>query len=162
MALIRIILSLLYFIFMFSGCKINQRKNGEKVGSWVYKDELMGITSESKGRYKKDFEVGVWKDFVGKRLVTKRKYKDSICYTTEYHNNGKIRAVGISKMIVEDANLHWFLSGEWKFYDSEGILLGTKIYEKGEPIVETYYRIKIRNYAIIQFRRTINAAPLGA
>jgi antitoxin component YwqK of YwqJK toxin-antitoxin module len=109
-----------------------------KVGRWVYKDTFMGISSESKGRYKKDFEVGVWKDFVSKRLVTKRKYKDSICYTTDYHSNGEIRSFGISKMILANGKLPWFLSGEWKFYDSEGILLGTKIYEKSEPILETY------------------------
>lgn len=98
----------------------------------------MNVTSESRGRYKKDFEVGTWKDYIGKELNSKRKYKDSICYTTEYHKNGKIRAIGISKMIVEDQHLHWFLSGEWKFYDNDGVLLGTKIYEKGEPILETY------------------------
>ena len=70
-----------------------------KTGRWVYKDTFMGITSESKGRYKKDFEVGTWKDYIGNKLNTKRKYKDSICYTTEYHKNGKIRAFGIQKWL---------------------------------------------------------------
>lgn len=124
---------------LFLSCKTNQRKNGLKTGRWIYKDTFMNVTSESKGRYKKDFEVGTWKDYIGKTLLSKRKYKDSICYTTEYHKNGQIRAIGISKMIIEDDNLHWFLSGEWKFYDSEGVLLGTKIYEKGNPITETYF-----------------------
>ena len=86
-----------------------------------------------------NYEVGTWKDYIGKELNSKRKYKDSICYTTEYHKNGKIRAVGISKMISDSATIHWFLSGEWKFYDNDGVLLGTKIYKKGEPILETYH-----------------------
>jgi antitoxin component YwqK of YwqJK toxin-antitoxin module len=135
---LRVFFVTLSCICLLSSCRINQRKNGEKVGRWVYKDTFIGISSESKGRYKKDFEVGVWKNFVSKRLVTKRKYKDSICYTTDYHSNGEIRSFGISKMILENGKLHWFLSIEWKFYDSEGILLGTKIYEKSEPILETY------------------------
>lgn len=135
---IRIFAAALCVFCLLSSCKINQRKNGEKVGRWVYKDTFMGVTSESKGRYKKDFEVGTWKHYVSEKLVSKRVYKDSICYNTEYHNNGQIRATGISKMIIDNENLHWFLSGEWKFYDSEGVLLGTKIYDKGEPILETY------------------------
>lgn len=128
----------LLFLLIFSSCKINKTKNGEKTGKWVYKDSILNISSKSKGRYKNGFEVGTWKDYLGNRLQTKRKYKDSICYTTEYHDNGKIRAIGISKMIADSTTIHWFLSGEWKFYDSEGVLLGTKIYEKGEPILETY------------------------
>jgi len=131
-------LLLLLFLLVFSSCKINQTKNGEKTGKWVYKDLIINISSKSKGKYKKGFEVGTWKDYLGNRLLTKRKYKDSICHTTEYHKNGKIRAIGISKMIIDSTTIHWFLSGEWKFYDSEGVLLGTKIYEKGEPIIENY------------------------
>jgi antitoxin component YwqK of YwqJK toxin-antitoxin module len=134
----RIFAAALCLFCLLSSCKINQRKNGEKVGHWIYKDTFMGSTSESKGRYKKDFEVGKWRHYVGEKLFSKRVYKDSICYTTDYHKNGVIRSFGISKMILEEGNLHWFLSGEWKFYDSEGVLLGTKIYEKGEPTFETY------------------------
>lgn len=136
---IQILTLLIFCSCLFSSCKINQHKNGLKTGKWIYKDTFMSITSESKGRYKKDLEVGIWKDYVGERLISKRKYKDSICHTTEYHNNGQIRAVGISKMISDSATIHWFLSGEWKFYDSEGMLLGTKMYEKGLPINETYF-----------------------
>lgn len=128
----------LLLILILSSCKVNQRKNGEKTGRWIYKDTIMGILSESRGRYKNGFEVGTWKDYSSNRLLSKKKYKDSICYTTEYHSNGKIRAIGVSKMIADSTNIHWFLSGEWKFYDNDGILLGTKTYEKGEPILETY------------------------
>ena len=138
MSSIRILIIVICCFCTLSSCKINQRKDKMKTGRWVYKDTFMGITSISKGRYKKDLEVGTWKDYIGKELNSKRKYKDSICYTTEYHKNGKIRAVGISKMISDSATIHWFLSGEWKFYDNDGVLLGTKIYKKGEPILETY------------------------
>lgn len=99
----------------------------------------MSVTSESKGRYKKDLEVGTWTDYIGERLISMRKYKDSTCHTTEYHNNGQIRAVGFSKISVDSTGLKWLSTGEWKFYDSEGILLGTKMYKKGIPITETYF-----------------------
>ena len=129
---------ILLFCLSFVSCKINQRKNGLKTGKWVYDDKLLNVSMKSKGRYKNDFETGTWKEYVGDRLTSKKKYKDSICYTKDYHKNGKIRAIGVSKMIVEGNTLHWFLSGEWKFYDSEGVLLGIKVYEKGMPILETY------------------------
>ena len=122
----------------FASCKINQRKNGLKTGKWVYDDKLLDVSMKSKGRYKNDFETGTWKEYIGNRLISKKKYKDSICFTKDYHDNGKIRAIGVSKMIVEGNTIHWFLSGEWKFYNSEGVLLGTKIYEKGTPIQETH------------------------
>lgn len=124
--------------FSFVSCKINQRQNGLKTGKWIYEDSLMNIVIKSKGRYKNDFETGIWKEYVGGKLISKHKYKDSICLIKEYHNNGKLRAIGISKLITEGKTLHWFLSEEWKFYDSEGVLLGTKIYDKGTPIQETY------------------------
>lgn len=138
MSYTRIFLTVLVCSSVLASCKINQRKNGIKEGRWVYKDTVLDVIAVSKGRYRNGFEVGTWKDFLGKNLNTKRKYQDSICYTTEYHKNGKIRAIGISKMIVDSTTIHWFLSGEWKFYDSEGVWLGTKIYEKGEPILETH------------------------
>lgn len=133
-----IILSILILTLTLTSCKINQRKNGAKTGRWIYKDAFLNSVLKSKGRYKNDLEVGTWKEYTNKRLTAKHKYRDSLCYTEEYHRNGKIRAIGISKMIADSTTIHWFLSGEWKFYDKDGVLLGTKIYEKGEPILETY------------------------
>lgn len=101
----------------------------------------MNVISESKGRYKKNLEVGVWKDYVGEKLISTRKYKDSTCYITEFHNNGQIRAFGFSKLTVDSTKTDWVLTGEWKFYDSEGVHLSTKMYEKGIPVQDEYFNI---------------------
>ena len=124
-------------ILLLASCKINQRSHGEKVGKWIYKDKIQDEVLISKGRYKNDFEKGIWKEYLNGSLVCKKKYKNGICYTTEYHLNGKIKAFGISKMEVEDENLHWFLSDEWKFYDEKGHYLGSRFYEFGAPIATT-------------------------
>jgi hypothetical protein len=122
---------------MFSGCKINQKKNGEKTGRWMYKDNVLNEVIISKGRYKHDFEIGTWKEYSNKKLISKKRYKNGICYTTDYHLNGKIEAKGISKLEIDSTTTHWFLSGEWKFYNEKGAYLGSKFYDTKAPIATT-------------------------
>lgn len=133
MSIFRILTLLFCCTFIFTSCKINQRKNGEKIGRWIYKDRIADGTIVSKGRYKSDFETGTWKEFNNKKLVSRKKYKDGICCTTDYHLNGKKSAEGISQLEIEGKNLHWYLFGEWKFYDEEGKYLGSEFYEKSIP-----------------------------
>lgn len=122
----------------FTSCKINQTKNGLKTGKWVIKESFMNSTSTSIGRYKKGNKTGEWKHFYKEQLTLKEKYKKDLCYIIEYHNTGKIRAIGQSKKYVDNSKTEWLPTGEWKFYDSEGVMLGTKIYDQGIPILETY------------------------
>lgn len=122
----------------FTSCKINQTKNGLKTGKWVIKKNLMNTTTTSIGRYKKDSKTGKWNYFHKEQLTLTEKYKKDWCYIVEYHNTGQIRSIGQSKKYINNSKTEWLPTGEWKFYDSEGVLLGTKIYEKGIPILETY------------------------
>jgi antitoxin component YwqK of YwqJK toxin-antitoxin module len=137
MTTIRVFKLLFVCVVLFSNCKINQRKNGQKVGRWVYKDNVMDDVLISKGRYKHDLETGIWREFANKKLVSKKKYKNGICQTINYHSNGKKMSEGISKLEIDSTMAHWFLSDEWKFYDEKGTYLGSKFYEKGTPIAST-------------------------
>nr|WP_315177362.1 hypothetical protein [uncultured Flavobacterium sp.] len=123
---------------ILTSCKINQTKNGLKTGKWIQKEKFMNIESVATGRYKKGDKTGTWKEFMSDRLLSKEKYKKNSCHVIKYHNTGKIQQIGFSKKHVIESKIEWLPTGEWTFYDSEGVLLGTKIYEKGIPIQEIY------------------------
>jgi hypothetical protein len=41
-------------------------------------------------------------------------------------------------MMVEEADgTHWYIIGEWSFYNAKGQLIAVKKYQKGELISET-------------------------
>ena len=119
-------------------CKINQTKNGLKTGKWIEEEEFMKIKSSAIGRYNKGKKTGTWKEFVSDKITTKEKYKKNRCHIIKYHNTGEIQQIGYSKKVTGASKTEWLPTGEWKFYDSEGILLGTKIYENGIPLQEFY------------------------
>ena len=98
----------------------------------------MNIESVATGRYKKGGKTGIWKEFLSDRLLSKEKYRKNNCHIIKYHNTGKVQQIGVSKKTVIDSKIEWLPTGKWKFYDSEGVLLGTKIYEKGIPVQEIY------------------------
>ncbi|TDD76387.1 hypothetical protein [Flavobacterium caseinilyticum] len=98
----------------------------------------MNIESSATGRYKKGDKIGTWKEYISDRLTTKEKYKKNSCHIIKYHNTGKIQQIGVSNKAIINSKIEWLPAGEWIFYDSEGVLLGTKIYEKGIPIEEIY------------------------
>lgn len=126
----------LLFLLLLSSCKINRFKNGEREGKWVHFDTIDHVIYKSVGRYKKGMEQKKWKQFSGKKLVRLEEYKDSICFTKYYHENGKVSSEGKSKMVVSEKEIHWFYTEDWRFYDEKGILIGTNIYENGE-LIET-------------------------
>lgn len=122
---------LLGLIFL-SGCKINQTKNKEKHGRWVYADTVNNIPYKSSGKYKKGLEKGVWKSFANNKLEKKERYKKGICEVTNYFENGSIKSKGKTKMVVTDSVTHWHYTGDWLFYDENGKLIRTKNYTDGE------------------------------
>jgi hypothetical protein len=121
-----------------TSCKINQTKNGLKTGKWIQTEKFMNTESIATGRYKKGDKTGIWKEFMSDKLLSKEKYKKNSCHIIKYHNTGEIQQIGFSKKTVIDSKIEWLPTGEWTFYDSEGVLLGTKIYEKGIPVQEIY------------------------
>lgn len=98
----------------------------------------MKLESSAIGRYRKGNKTGTWKQFMGERLVSQEKFKKNSCHVIKYHNTGRIQQIGFSKKYLIDSKEEWLPTGYWQFYDSEGVLLGTKIYEKGIPVQETY------------------------
>lgn len=121
-----------------TSCKINQTKNELKTGKWIQPEKFMNTESIATGKYRKGDKTGTWKEFISDRLLSKEKYKRNSCHIIKYHNTGKIQQIGVSHKAIINSKTEWLPTGEWKFYDSEGILLGTKIYEKGIPIQEIY------------------------
>lgn len=126
----------LLFILTLSGCKTNRIRNNERVGRWVEFDTIEGKIYKSVGRFKKGIGKGTHRQFSDKKLVREEKYKDDICHTIYYHENGKIMTEGNTKMVVTEKEIHWFYNGDWKFYDENGQLLGIRTYENGNAINE--------------------------
>jgi NOL1/NOP2/fmu family ribosome biogenesis protein len=56
----------------------------------------------------------------------------------KYHNTGKIQQIGFSKKRGNRVKNRMATHRRMDIYDCEGVLLGTKIYEKGIPIQEIY------------------------
>lgn len=129
---------LLLLCVSLTSCKINQTKNGLKTGKWIQNEKFMNTTSITTGRYKKGDKTGTWREFMSDKLLSKEKYKKNSCHIIKYHNTGKIQQIGVSNKALMNSKTEWLPTGQWKFYDSEGVLLGTKIYEKGIPIQEIY------------------------
>ncbi|WP_162126519.1 hypothetical protein [Flavobacterium phycosphaerae] len=129
-------LSLSILFLLLFGCRINRTVNHERVGKWVYKDTVNGTLYTSKGRYKKSTEIKTWNYFENHKRIKKEKYQNGICYITTYNKQGKITAVGQSKMVDENNETHWYYFGEWKFFNEKQELIAIKKYEKGELISE--------------------------
>jgi hypothetical protein len=126
---------------IFISCKTNQTRNKLKVGRWVYSDTVNNVCYKSFGKYQKNKEKGTWKSFEGATLVKTEKYKKDYCIATTYHKNGQIASRGTTKIAESENDTHWYYYGEWNFYDENGKLLDTKIYEKED----VYKEIKPEN-----------------
>ncbi|MFN3753123.1 hypothetical protein [Flavobacterium sp.] len=129
-------LSFLMLMVLFSSCKINKTINHDRVGKWVYKDTVNGILYKSKGRYKKSIEIKTWKHYENRKLVKTEKYIDGICHIKTFDHKGRITSTGQSMMVEEQDGTHWYIIGEWTFFDKNGNVIGIKKYEKGELISE--------------------------
>lgn len=135
MRLISTLITLL-IVIGFSGCKTNRTVNHDRVGKWVFKDTVNGILYKSRGRYKKSREIKTWKYFENGKLVKTEKYIDNICHIKVYDAKGKISSMGKSIIIEKDNEIHWFLNGDWIFFDPKGRIIGIKKYENGEMVSE--------------------------
>lgn len=133
------ILQILFLILFFTvlSCKTNRTRNNERVGKWIEFDTIDGTIYKTVGRFQNGLGKGIHRQFSNKKLVRKEKYKDGICKTTYYHENGKIMTEGNTKMVLTDKDIHWFYAGDWKFYNENGELLGIRTYENGDLINET-------------------------
>ena len=134
----RVLLSSLFGLaVLLQSCKTNQTINHQREGKWVYKDTVNGILYKSKGRYKKSVEIKTWRYYENRKLVKIEKYQDSLCNIKTFDQKGRITATGQSMMVEEANGTHWYIIGEWTFYNAKGQAIGIKKYQKGELISET-------------------------
>lgn len=126
----------LVLVYCFFGCKTNRTINHHREGKWVYKDSVNGILYKSKGRYKKSREIKIWKYFENRKLVKTENYQDSICHIKTFNTKGKVTSLGQSIILEEKDGTHWYLDGDWIFFDDTGKIIGIKKYQKGALVSE--------------------------
>lgn len=128
---------LLLWLILFLQCAVNKKRDGVKVGKWVYKDTIGGIASKSKGRYDKiGNEKGVWKQFIDGKLYKKEVYKGVVCTTTFYYPNGKIKEMGLTRTDETQQYITWYYTGDWFYFDEDENLTEVRVFEKGRQIEE--------------------------
>ncbi len=125
-----------FIVIGFSSCKTNKTINHHREGKWVFKDIVNGILYKSKGKYKQSQEIKTWKYFENRKLVKTEKYQDNICFTKTFDEKGRTTSIGKSIIVEESNETHWYLTGDWIFFDGKGKITGIKKYEKGELISE--------------------------
>ena len=130
------------FIFLFLlltitiSCKTNKTINHHREGKWVFKDTVNGILYKSKGKYKQSQEIKTWKYFENRKLVKIEKYEDNICHIKTFDEKGRTTSIGKSMIVEENNETHWYLTGDWIFFNESEKIIGIKKYEKGEMISE--------------------------
>lgn len=125
---------------LLQSCKTNQTIDHHKEGKWFYKDTVNGILLKSKGRYKKSLEIKNWKYFENRKLVKTEKYKNGICTIKTFDQKGRITSTGQSIQLEEIDGTHWYIVGDWTFYNSKGQVIGQKNMKKGNS-----FRIRFFN-----------------
>lgn len=131
-----LILLTAFVVIGFSSCKTNKTINHHREGKWVFKDTVNGVLYKSKGKYKQSREIKTWKYFEDRKLVKIEKYQDNICFTKTFDKKGRTTSIGKSMIVEENNETHWYLTGDWIFFDEKGKIIGIKKYEKGELISE--------------------------
>jgi len=135
---IRRLFAFLSFLLLviLSGCKTNKTINHLKEGKWVYKDTVNGTLYKSKGRYSKSCEIKTWKYFENRKLVKTEKYQDTICNIKTFDKKGRVIAIGQSMILDEKDGTHWYINGDWLFFDGNRKIIKIKKYLKGVLISE--------------------------
>jgi antitoxin component YwqK of YwqJK toxin-antitoxin module len=57
---------------------------------------------------------------------------------TFYYPNKKIRSRGKTQLDLTAKQLHWYYTGDWKYFDPQGKLLKVVTYKEGNPIAEIH------------------------
>lgn len=126
-------------LFSFFGCKttlVNQKIDKKKDGKWVDVYVQDSIEYKSVEYYKNDLPIKKWKTYIGGKIYKTEKYKNGICISKTYYENGKLESKGKTKLETDSIQAHWFYFGDWKFYSDKGKLVSIKTYNKGEFISE--------------------------
>lgn len=125
-----------FIVIGLSSCKTNKTINHHREGKWVFKDTVNGVLYKSKGKYKQSHEIKTWKYFENRKLVKIEKYEKNICHSKTFDEKGRTTSIGKSMIVEENNETHWYLTGDWIFFDENGKIIGIKKYEKGELVSE--------------------------
>lgn len=125
-----------FIVIGLSSCKTNKTINHHREGKWVFKDTVNGVLYKSKGKYKQSREIKTWKYFENRKLVKIEKYEKNICHSKTFDEKGRTTSIGKSMIVEENNETHWYLTGDWIFFDENGKIIGIKKYVKGELVSE--------------------------
>ncbi|MBC5836926.1 toxin-antitoxin system YwqK family antitoxin [Flavobacterium muglaense] len=131
---------LFIIILSLNSCKVktnNQTVHKKREGLWIETYALDSAHYKSIGTYKDDDPVKKWRYYLNSQLIKKERYHKTYCKTKLFHQNRKKQAKGITKLDIKDKDIHWYYSGTWKYYNSNGQLITTRTYNKGDLISET-------------------------
>ncbi|TDS62065.1 hypothetical protein [Myroides indicus] len=125
-------LTIILLLLLFTSCRVNQKKYGEKVGRWVFKTTIDKDKDVHRGRYdQKGFQKGTWRYRLNGKIYKKEQFNNKVAYVTEYHKNGTIAALGQTRLEIVGDGLHWYYFGSWFIYNTKGELTDVKHYELG-------------------------------
>ena len=124
--------------------KNNLNRQKEHAGRWEYKEDKENPGAiTSKGRFKNGKQVKKWKYFYPNgRLYLVEKYdskKDTrVLNATYYHPNGNVMHVGQAIQENTKEKMHYYWIGQWQYYNEDGSLQKTVLYDKGWPVKSIY------------------------
>jgi hypothetical protein len=136
---LKLLNKLLLFLFCtiaLKACTINKfDKQGNRIGKWkIYWNDKQ---IQSKGKYKKGWQKGVWKyyDQQGHLVQKQTHHKDKTIDIVYYYPNGKIESYGKARIkLDEKENIHFFWYDQWLFYHADGTLKTEKYYLEGQAM----------------------------
>ena len=130
----------LFLILICTSCKTpstNQVLNKKRQGLWIETYAVDSTNHKSIGTYKNDDPIKKWRYFLNGKLIKKERYRKNYCSTKFFHENGKRRAKGITRLDQNGKEIHWYYSGTWNYYNNKGQLEITRMYKNGDLISET-------------------------
>lgn len=132
---------LLILLLSCLGCKteqINQKNDKKKEGKWIDTYTQDNTQYKSIEYYKNNEPIKKWKSYINGKLHKTEKYKNGICYTKNYYENGKIESKGKTKLDYDSKLAHWYYFGDWKYYSKKGKYVATKEYFEGKLMSERF------------------------
>lgn len=141
----RKLISLFFYTFILFSCKTkntNQTIVKKREGLWIEKYSIDSANYKSVGKYYKDDPIKKWRYYLDGKIIQKEKYKKNDCITRFYHENGKLRSKGRTRLDTSSKYAHWFYTGKWDYYNEKGKLIKMRNYNNGELISEIDKKIR--------------------
>jgi antitoxin component YwqK of YwqJK toxin-antitoxin module len=117
----------------------NRTVKQEQQGLWIIYTDSTKTKFLTKGRYKKGLPVGKWiyNDTQGK-LDRIEVYRGNKIKIKHFHKNGNLALTGKARVVNNEAKLHFYYYGIWKYYYENGKLEKTALFENGKLMNEKF------------------------